>query len=104
MVTCIVKKSCPWPKHKMYELMNVGFREDFKLVPPMERVQSRQASAEQMDRFDRRAGRELWPWQARCACGRVRDRKELDNHGGKCERCHAASDSEHKETEHGSAG
>ncbi|MCE5324902.1 MAG: hypothetical protein LLG01_00660 [Planctomycetaceae bacterium] len=90
MITTIVRKSAPWDKHTMLDLMNVGFTDEFKLHLPMERVKARTQSEADKDAIQQRLNIHLWPWQARCACGAVRDKQELKAHGGQCEKCRPA--------------
>jgi hypothetical protein len=88
MVTTIVKKSCPYDKQTLLDMQNVGFTDEFKLKMPMERARGRpSASQEAMDRFARRPAMSLWPWQATCSCGNVRDKSQLKSNGGLCEHC-----------------
>lgn len=87
MITTIVRKSPPWNKQKMLDLMNVGFADEFKLHLPMERVKHHRQSDEAKDAIQQRLNVTLWPWQAKCSCGAIRDKKDLENNGGRCEKC-----------------
>lgn len=71
------------------KLAEVGFAEEFKPKWPMERrrYRGRVATIDEWDHFQAASDATLWDWQARCKCGRIRDRIELKAHGGLCERC-----------------
>jgi len=85
MVTAIVKKSCPYSKHKLWELSQVGFADP--MDAPMEQSKDRIQTAEERDEIVRSLDIELWPWQNRCKCGRVREKDVLKANGGQCEKC-----------------
>lgn len=108
MITAIVRKSCRWNKHDLLKLQNVGFREEFQLKLPMERVKPSRQDPAVRDDIGSRINRSLWPWQGRCPCGRVRDRKDLEANGGLCERCGDQSNSNNtdavRETSNGNPG
>ena len=83
----ITHKTGPYNRDWLYKAMNVGFREEFHLHPPMERVKSHKQTQDEMDEIQMRQDMPLWDWQGRCGCGRVREKKQLKANHGLCEKC-----------------
>ena len=77
--------------HTIWEETQIGC-DEYKAMP-MEQVRlKRQSRQEQQEIIDRQTMADpdwvMWDWQARCQCGRVREKDKMVN--GQCEVCQGA--------------